>query len=356
MPELDARAGQTTPQPAPSDHSKVEALIETSKGDIIIEFFPKEAPRHVEYFIARAREGAYDGTAFHRMYKYGLIQGGDPTTRNTTPRGRALYGTGGLNANVPDEVNKHKHITGAVSAALAQDRANPNETRPNSSGAQFFIVLAPQPQLDAKFTVFGRVVSGMDVAAEISTTPTNPQNLANDRIEIKRITVREKTPGAAQMKNMAALIETSLGNIKIELLAEAAPETVRAFYHYAKSGLYDGTTFFRVSQKYFLEAGALSEWPADSPNRKRFFSLWPAEFEKNDIKHLRGAVSMRQVEGGSTRWYFFIISQDNPGLDGRHVPFARVVEGLDVIDKISQIEVEGDKPKQRIEIKRIVVQ
>jgi cyclophilin family peptidyl-prolyl cis-trans isomerase len=111
-----------------------------------------------------------------------------------------------------------------------------------------------------------------------------------------------------------------------------------------------------VSQKYFLEVGYLGDWPQDSSNRKRQFSLWPVSAEKSDVRQERGTVSMRVAPDGTTSWYFFITSKDNPALDGKHVSFAKVVEGLDVVDKIADAEVEGDKPKQRIEIKKISMQ
>jgi hypothetical protein len=104
------------PSQESDQYNAPEALVETSRGQIVFEFFPKEAPKHVDYFVKQARDGAYDGTAFHRAIKYGIIQGGDPLTKN--PRQRAQYGTGGLNAGIPDEINSHKHITGAVSAAM----------------------------------------------------------------------------------------------------------------------------------------------------------------------------------------------------------------------------------------------
>jgi peptidyl-prolyl cis-trans isomerase B (cyclophilin B) len=219
---------------------------------------------------------------------------------------------------------------------------------------QFFIVISPQHQLDSNFTVFGRVVSGMDVAADISTVPTDADNMARERIEITKITIREKTPTIQEMKTMTVTIETSLGDIKLEFLAELSPNAAREFIRYAQSGLYDGTTFFRVSQQYYMEAGSLAEWPQDSPNRKRFFSLWQIPLEKSDAKHVRGTLSMRGIDG-MTSWYFFIISQDNPALDGRHVPIGRVIEGIQVVDKIAAAEVDGDRPKQRIEIKKIAI-
>jgi cyclophilin family peptidyl-prolyl cis-trans isomerase len=338
-------------------YENIEAVLDTTNGQIVIEFFPKEAPKHVEYFVKNAREGAYDGTTFHRVVKFGLIQGGDPLSKN--PRDRARYGTGGLNAGLPDEVNKNKHIPGAVSSVLIPVRAGSSEVKPGSSGAQFFIVLNAGPaqaNLDSTFTVFGRVVDGMDTAAKISTSPATAAGVASERIEIKKVTIRSKTPTVDQLKDTKILVETSLGNVKLQLLPEKAPNTARTFVRLAKSGLYDGTTFFRVSQNYYLEVGYLGDWPQDSANRKRQFSLWPIPTEKSDVKRERGTLSMREAADGTTSWYFFIISKDNPALEGKHVPVAKVVEGLDVIDKIADAEVDGDKPKQRIEIKKMTVQ
>ncbi|HEX9154968.1 MAG TPA: peptidylprolyl isomerase [Nitrospira sp.] len=340
-----------------ADYDNLEAVLDTTSGQIVIEFFPKAAPRHVEYFIKNAREGAYDGTTFHRLVKYALIQGGDPLTRN--PRDRARYGTGGLSVGLPDEVNKNKHIAGAVSSVLQAVRPGSTDVKPGTSGAQFFIVLnagTAQANLDSTFTVFGRVVEGMDVATAISTSGATAAGMATERIEIKKVTIREKSPTVEQMKTMGATVETTLGTMKLQLLPVSAPNTTRAFVRYARAGLYDGVTFFRVSQSYFLEVGYLDTWPADSPNRKRIFSLWSIPGEKIPVKQERGTVSARLAEDGTTGWYFFITSKDNPALDGKHVPFAKVVEGLDVLDKIAETEVDGDKPKQRIEIKKITIQ
>src|SRR6266404_7459604 len=125
------------------DDEKIEAVLDTSMGQIVIELFPKDAPRHVESFMKNAQEGAYDGTTFHRLVKYGLIQGGDPLSKN--PRDRARYGTGGLNAGLPDEVNKNKHTPGAVSSVIAAVRPGSNDVKPGTSGSQFFVVLNAGP-------------------------------------------------------------------------------------------------------------------------------------------------------------------------------------------------------------------
>jgi cyclophilin family peptidyl-prolyl cis-trans isomerase len=355
---LSSLAGRLSSlQDASNDYDNLEAVLDTEKGEIVIEFFHKEAPRHVEYFVKTAREGGYDGTTFHRVVKNGLIQGGDPLSKN--PAAKARYGTGGLNSGIPDEINRNKHISGAVSAVLQSVSPGSIQVKPGTSGSQFFILLNAGPaqaNLDERFTVFGRVVEGMDVVQAISSARANAAGVASERIVIKKVSLREKTPTAEQMKSMTTVCETSMGNFKIQLHPEAAPNTCRAFVRYAKSGLYDGTTFFRISQKYFIQAGYLGDWPQDSPNRTRFFSLWPMAAEKSTLKHTRGIVSMLQAKDGTTSWYFFTITVDNPALDGSNVPFAKIVEGMDVIDKIAAAEVDGDKPKQRIEIRKITIQ
>lgn len=338
------------------NYENLEAMIETSRGQIVMEFFPKDAPKHVEYFVKQARAGAYDGTTFHRAVQYALIQGGDPLSKN--PRARSQYGTGGLNIGIPDEVNKNKHITGAVSSVLQLSGAGSSAVKPGSSGQQFFIILnagTAQKTLDAQFTVFGVIVEGLDVVSEISALPAVKENIT-DRVEIKKVTIREKTPTLEQMKAMQATVETSKGNLKLQLTPEAAPNAARAFVRYARQGMYDGTAFFRVSQKYFIDAGYTDTWAQDSPNRKRFFAYWPRPFETNDAKQLRGTLSMRQSPDAMTGVHFFIISKDNPALDSKHAPVAKITEGLDVLDKIAEAEVEGDKPKERIEIKKITIQ
>jgi peptidyl-prolyl cis-trans isomerase B (cyclophilin B) len=341
-------------QESPDSVDALEAVLDTSLGRIVIEFFPKDAPRHVEYFIKKAREGAYDGTTFFQLVKDGLIQAGDPLTKN--PAAKATYGTGGLKAGIPDEINSHPHEPGAVSAVLQGKRGAPGESEPGSSGMQFFVVVGRQPQLDKKFSIFGKVVEGMDVATKISEQTASRSGAAVDRIEIKKATIREKTPTVDQMKSMQALIETSLGNLKLEFIPDAAPNAARLFIRHAREGVYDGTAFYRVSQKYFLEAGQPSDWPQDSPNRKRVFSTWNLPLEPNNVKPDRGTAALRQLAGKTVGLDFYIISIATPSLEGKDAPFAKVVDGLDVLDKIAGAEVDGDKPKQRIEIKKISIQ
>jgi peptidylprolyl isomerase/peptidyl-prolyl cis-trans isomerase B (cyclophilin B) len=129
---------------------KQMAVITMEKGgEITIEFFPEDAPKTVENFVALAKKGFYDGLTFHRVIPGFMAQGGDPTGT----------GSGGPGYTIKDEFNKRKHVRGTV--AMARTSA------PNSAGSQFYICFAPQPHLDGSYTVFGQVVSGMDVVDHI---------------------------------------------------------------------------------------------------------------------------------------------------------------------------------------------
>jgi peptidyl-prolyl cis-trans isomerase B (cyclophilin B) len=131
-------------------------VIETNLGKIVIEFFPEDAPKTVENFVKLASSSFYDGTLFHRVIPGFMIQGGDPNTKNGN---RRSWGTGGPGYTVKAEFNSRSHARGIVSMARAQD--------PDSAGSQFFIVVKDSKFLDRQYTVFGRVVEGMDVADKI---------------------------------------------------------------------------------------------------------------------------------------------------------------------------------------------
>jgi peptidyl-prolyl cis-trans isomerase B (cyclophilin B) len=132
------------------------AVLKTAKGDIQIAFYAKEAPNTVASFIELTRKGFYDGTKFHRVEPGLLIQGGDPLSKTDDP----ATGTGGPGWRLKAEFNAEKHIEGTVAMARREDG---NDT----AGSQFYIMFAPNRMLDGKYTVFGRVISGMDVLANI---------------------------------------------------------------------------------------------------------------------------------------------------------------------------------------------
>ncbi|MFH0941520.1 MAG: peptidylprolyl isomerase [Chloroflexota bacterium] len=131
------------------DTSKLyTAVIETAKGDLVLELFARDVPVTVNNFVFLARDGFYNGTTFHRVIAGFMAQGGDPTGT----------GAGGPGYEFKDEFTEHRHTTGTLSMANAG---------PNTNGSQFFITYAPQPHLDGKHSVFGQLAGGMDVLKQI---------------------------------------------------------------------------------------------------------------------------------------------------------------------------------------------
>jgi len=162
-----------------------KATLNTSMGDITIEFFDKEAPKTVANFVKLAKEGFYDGVKFHRVIKGFMIQGGDPLTKDDSKM--AFWGTGGPGYSFPDElgsVNKNnRNDEGTISMANSGKDTN---------GSQFFINVAPNNFLDTKHVVFGKVVSGMDVVKKIENVPTNgdPYNRPLTAVVINSVSVK----------------------------------------------------------------------------------------------------------------------------------------------------------------------
>jgi peptidyl-prolyl cis-trans isomerase B (cyclophilin B) len=136
------------------------AVIKTTEGEMTIELWPDVAPQTVENFKKLAKEGFYDGTAFHRIVKGFMIQGGDPLSRKDDP----MVGTGGPGYKIKAEFNEKPHVRGVISMARSQ--------HPDSAGSQFFICLADAKFLDRQYTAFGRLTKGDDVLGKIGDTPT----------------------------------------------------------------------------------------------------------------------------------------------------------------------------------------
>jgi peptidyl-prolyl cis-trans isomerase B (cyclophilin B) len=139
-----------------------------------LKFFPDVAPGHVKNFLDLAKSGFYDKTTFHRVIPGFMIQGGDPSGN----------GTGGPGYTIKAEFNEKPHKRGIVSMARTND--------PNSAGSQFFICVKDSPFLDRQYTVFGEVVSGMEVADKITSLPRNAMDKPNERVEIKVKVIEEK--------------------------------------------------------------------------------------------------------------------------------------------------------------------
>jgi len=164
---------------------ETRAAIETTYGTIVIRLFPDVAPKHVDNFVKLAREGFYHGTIFHAAVPGFMIQGGDPVTQvsKNTYTGccpdKRKYGSGGPGWTIPAEFNNIPHKRGIVSMVRFKD--------PDSAGSQFFIVIKDSNFLDGKYTAFGEVTSGMDVADKIASLPKNSDlpYLLKERVEMK---------------------------------------------------------------------------------------------------------------------------------------------------------------------------
>jgi len=154
--------------------SETTAMIETNLGTLELKFFPDVAPNHVKNFVDLAKKGFYDGTTFHRVIPGFMIQGGDPNSKNPD---KSRHGMGGPGYTVKAEFNDKPHKRGTLSMARAQD--------PDSAGSQFFICVADAAFLNKQYTVFGEVISGMNVADKIVSQPRDKRDNPNERVEMK---------------------------------------------------------------------------------------------------------------------------------------------------------------------------
>jgi len=328
-----------------------QAVVATSAGTFVVQLLPEAAPNHVGYFIKLARENAYNGTVFHRVIKYGIIQGGDPISKD--PAKTAQYGTGGLGV-LKAEPNGEKHTAGAVSAVLQPGKRD-------SSGAQFFVCATDQPALDGQYDVFGRVVDGLDVVQQISAVDADADGRPKTRVVIESVTIRDTPPEpfvhdtAADLARYHVVLETTMGTIEIEMLADRAPETVRSFLRLTDAGVYDGVAVHRVVPNFVMQTGALAfrDKPLTAKQQKLVRNLAP---EFSNTPNAPGLVSMARGDdpaSGSTS--FFICTGECHSLDGKYTAFARVVAGMDVVAAIGAVPVDGETPKSSIVVTKATV-
>ena len=330
-----------------------QAVVETTAGTFVIDLDATAAPLTTAYFMKTASGGGFNGTIFHKMIKYGIVQGGDPLTKD--PSKRAQWGTGGL-SGVRDEPRAAKMTRGSVAAVTVPGKAD-------SAGQQFFVAVVDQPGLDGKYTVFGHVSDGIEIVQKISETPVDDKGLATERVEIRSVTIRD-TPSVRfvndsvqELGEYRAILDTSAGPIAIEFFPEKARETVRQFLRLAESGVYDGVAFHRVAPGFVIQTGAMSSrsTPLTEKQQKLVHNLAP---EINDTKHVKGIVSMARdvAVPDSASTSFFIVTGTPPALDGNYTAFGRVVDGMNVVDAIEQTPRDGETPKTRIELKAIRIE
>jgi cyclophilin family peptidyl-prolyl cis-trans isomerase len=363
---MSIAAGQRGAKPAPApqfftspltlDAMKgKQAVLETDLGTIVIDLLPEAAPNHVGYFIKNVQDGTYSGTIFHRVIRQGIIQGGDPLTKD--PSKADAYGTGGLGV-LRAERSAEKNTRGAVSAVVGGGN-------PDSGGTQFFICVADQPSLDGTYDVFGRVSEGILVAQKISEITADEKGRPKERVAIRSVTIRDKpalrpepfsTESATELSAYRAVIETSMGSITLEFLPDKAPEHVRNFLRLAQEGVYNGMAFHRVAKGFVIQTGYLpSRSEPLSESQQRLVRNLQPEF--NDTQHVKGTVSMARGENpASADTSFFIVLGPSAVLNGKYTAFGRVVDGLPVVEAIEQVPVNGEAPQTRIDVKQVRIE
>ena len=178
-PVTPAPAAAATSAPDIFGTTNDVAVVTTSEGVMVLEFYPDVAPNHVENFKKLARSAFYDGQCFHRVIKGFMIQGGDPNTKDETKKD--MWGMGGPGYAINAEFNSKHHARGILSMARTMD--------PNSAGSQFFICHGDCGQLDNQYTVFGNLIKGFDVLDKIATTPTGEQDRPLTRMNIESIKI-----------------------------------------------------------------------------------------------------------------------------------------------------------------------
>jgi peptidyl-prolyl cis-trans isomerase B (cyclophilin B) len=162
---------------------KEVAVIKTSMGTIVFEFLPDVAPKMVENFKALAKEGFYNGTTFHRVINGFMIQGGDPLSKDNDPNND---GSGDGPRKMPAEfTTKYSHVRGIVSTARLGNDVN-------SGSCQFFIVQKDYPSLDNQYTIFGRVVEGMDIVDAISQVPKGRNDRPLKNVVMEKVTIETR--------------------------------------------------------------------------------------------------------------------------------------------------------------------
>jgi peptidyl-prolyl cis-trans isomerase B (cyclophilin B) len=334
-----------------TEESGQQVVINTDDGDIVLSLRPDKAPNQVRLFLARVAAGAYNGTSFTQIVKWGLIQGG------WRPRDAESQAT---DADLSDwektrsEVSGLKHTRGSLSLVFGE---KPGDSVP------FFICVTSQPALDERYAPIGYVAEGIEVVDRISEAAVNERGVPLHPPVITSAELRPARPAPPpafsdvppeELAKFRAALETSFGEIVLEFLPELAPNHVRNFLRLAQAGFYDGTAFHRVVRDFVLQGGLLSTRQPALPEFRIADLVHRLQPEFSDTRHLKGIVSMaRYDEPDSAETSFFICLGDATSLDGRYTVFGKVVDGWDVLERFQDVEVEGETPKERIELRKV---
>jgi cyclophilin family peptidyl-prolyl cis-trans isomerase len=332
-----------------------QAVVETDAGTFVIQLLPDAAPNHAGQFMKRAADGAYTGTIFHRVLRYGLVQGGDPLSRD--PSKAAQYGSGGF-GSLRAEISAEPMTAGAVAAVIVPGQRD-------TAGSQFFICVGDQVALNGQYTVFGRVVDGLDVLQKISAVDADAEGVPRTRIAIKAVTIRDAPPpvvdpfagaSAAELASYRAVLETTKGAIALEFMSDKAPETVRNFLQLAAAGVYDDTLFHRVVPNFVIQTGSPlhRRTPLSAAQMKLVRNLAP---EDSNTPQTPGLVSMARGEDpNSAQTSFFICAGECGAITGKYASFARVTSGMDVVKAIEAVPVDGETPREPVLVVKVRIE
>ncbi len=360
---------------APTNGNPLVAFKVKKYGTIVVELYPDIAPITVENFVNLVKSGFYDGLIFHRVMEGFMIQGGDPKGD----------GTGGSKENIKGEFslngvnNTLKHTRGVISMARSNDL--------DSASSQFFIMHADNAGLNGRYAAFGKVVSGMDVVDKIATCevddsdPNSPKPKKD--VVMEKVVVDLNGYGGSSADNdnnadsdtdnkndattdesyskdtnpVATIKVKDYGTIKVELYPDVAPITVENFVSLVEKGFYDGIIFHRVMEGFMIQGGDPDGNGTDGSdeNIKGEFS---ANGVTNNLSHTRGVISMARnaYDMNSASSQFFIMHADNAGLDGQYAAFGKVIDGMDVVDKIATCEVDNPYSQSPKPVKDVVME
>jgi cyclophilin family peptidyl-prolyl cis-trans isomerase len=335
-------------------------ILETSYGNITIDCFEKIAPKHVENFKNLAKSQFYDSTYFHRVIPGFVVQGGDPNTKGGNRQNAGMGQPG--QPTVPAEFSYLNHKRGILSMARKGNDIN-------SATSQFFICVADVPHLDGQYSVFGKVLEGMDVVDKIVASPRDGNDNPLESVFIIKAYTKElplpepeeniKPENEACNTDEIVVLETSLGTIKFGFYDTIAPKHTAQIKTLVSEGFYDSTTFHRVIPGFMIQGGDPNSKSLDRSTHGMGNSDLPnipAEFSK--LRHVKGTVAAaRSNNPNSANSQFFINVNDNFFLDNQYTVFGQVLEGMDVAEKIVNVDRDDrDNPKERVVIKKAYLQ
>ncbi|CUG58304.1 cyclophilin-type peptidyl-prolyl cis-trans isomerase, putative [Bodo saltans] len=350
-------------------------------GRIVMELYADTVPKTAENFRAlctgekgKGKSGKplhYKGSVFHRIIPGFMCQGGDFTRGNGTG-GESIYGSKFNDETFSGKAGTHTGL-GCLSMA---------NSGPHSNGSQFFICTANTPWLNGKHVVFGRVVDGLELIKSVERLGS-PSGKTNGRVFISDCgehTAAVATPSkslslksdaapaaaAAPKKNPRVFFEithnsTRVGRITMELYADACPKTAENFRALCtgekgkgKSGKplhYKGSVFHRIIPGFMCQGGDFTRGNGTGGESIYGTTFRDETFAGKAGKHTGlGCLSMANGGPHTNGSQFFICTANTPWLDGKHVVFGRIVEGLDVIQRIERLGSSEGKTKKRVSI------